>query len=89
MAITDTQAHERFGMSKADAHRVRDLAMQRLDAAGTASARAAWSDMAALVRASKRHPELIRFHFLNALANGASVADAEAQTRAFACSGGN
>ena len=84
MAISDAQAHERFGMSKADAHRVRDTALQGLSPAQVAAARAAWTDMAALVRASSRHPELIRFYFLNALANGEGVADAETQTRAFA-----
>ena len=84
MALTDAQAIERFGMTQQDAHRVRDTAMQRMDSAAIATARAAWRDMAAIVRASSRHPELIRFHFLNALANGADVADAEAQTRAFA-----
>lgn len=84
MALNDTQARARFGMTPADAHRVRDTAMQRLDRAAVMTARAAWSDMAAVVRASQHHPELIRFHFLNALANGADVADAEAQTRAFA-----
>lgn len=84
MTINDAQAHERFGMSKADAHRVRDTALQGLTPAQTITARAAWSDMATLVRASSRHPELIRFYFLNALANGADVADAGAQARAFA-----
>ena len=84
MAIIDAQAHERFGMSIADAHRIRDAALQGLTTAQVATARAAWSDMAPIVRKSAKHPELIRFHFLNALANGADVADAEAQTRAFA-----
>ena len=84
MAINDTQARERFGMTLADAHRVRDTALQGLTAPQVAKARAAWSDMANIVRHSHKHPELIRFHFLNALANGATVADAETQTRAFA-----
>lgn len=84
MALNDTQARDRFGMTLADAHRVRDTALQGLTAAQVAAARAAWTDMAAVVRASNRHPELIRFRFLNALANGADVADAEADTLAFA-----
>lgn len=84
-----TMAPEYSGLTKHDAMRVRDTAIQRLDGAAIATARAAWDDMAAIVRASSRHPELIRFHFLNALAAGADVADAEAQTRAFARSEGN
>ena len=84
MAISDAQAHERFGMTLQDAHRVRDTALQGLTPAQVATARAAWSDMAAVVRVSKHHPELIRFRFLTALADGSSVADAEADARAFA-----
>ena len=84
MALTDAQATARFGMSLQDAHRTRDTALQSLDRAAVATARAAWSDMAAIVRASAHHPETIRFHFLDAIAKGVDVADAEASTRAFA-----
>lgn len=84
MALTPEQQRERFGMTQQDAHRTRDLALQSLTPAQVATARAAWADMAALTRNSARHPEMIRFFFLNALANGADVADAERQTRAYA-----
>lgn len=84
MALTPEQQRERFGMTQQDAHRTRDLALQSLTPAQVATARKAWDAMADLVRKSARHPELIRFYFLNALATGASVADAEAQTLAYA-----
>lgn len=84
MALNDTQARARFGMTQQDAHRVRDLALQSLTPAQTAAARAAWADMAADVRASQHHPELIRFRMLSAIAAGAPVADAAADARDFA-----
>lgn len=76
----------RYGMTKYQALRTRDLAMQALSPAAVATARAAWSDMAALVRQSAHHPETIRLRFLSLLAEGVPVADAEAETRAFALS---
>lgn len=84
MALTPEQQRARFGMTQQDAHRTRDLALQSLTPAQIATARKAWDAMADLVRNSTRHPELIRFCFLNALATGADVADAERQTRAYA-----
>jgi hypothetical protein len=84
MALTIDQQITRFGMTQQDAHRVRDLALQSIDATAAATARAAWRDMADVVRASAHHPETVRFYFLNALASGAPVADATAQTIAYA-----
>jgi hypothetical protein len=84
MTLTIDQQRNRFGMAQQDAHRTRDLALQSLTPSQIATARAAWADMAALTRNSARHPEMIRFYFLSALANGLDVADAERQTLIFA-----
>lgn len=87
MTLTIDQQRARFGMTQQDAHRVRDLALQSLTPAATAAARKAWRDMAGIVRASARHPETVRFYFLSALADGASVTDATAATITYAAAG--
>jgi hypothetical protein len=84
MTLTDTQARDRFGMTTQDAHNVRDRALQSLTPAQVAEARAAWTDMAAIVRNSHQHPETIRFKLLTMLAAGHTIKGAARAARDFA-----
>lgn len=84
MTLTQSQAAARFGMTLAEAHQVRDKAAAVCTGADAAKARAAWSGMADVCRASAHHPELIRFKFLQSLADGQPIDQAAKAARQFA-----
>ena len=82
---------ERFGMSFAQAHRVRDRAQAALSEKDITAARRAWQDLVYELRGSKghqfqcsRHPEAVRVKMLSCLAGGASLDDAVNAARRFA-----
>lgn len=91
--LTQEQAAARFGMTLAQAHKVRDKAAKACKDQG--AARAAWHSLRAELwpvgvpgAKDAPHPEMVRFRMLQALADGASLSDAAAQARALAVGGG-
>lgn len=87
--ITQQEAAARFGMSLAEAHKVRDRAAKACP--DMAAARAAWQALADELRGSKgqpfacpQHPESVRFRMLQAIADGESLPRAVELARAYA-----
>lgn len=90
--LTQTQAAARFGMSLAQAHKIRDKAASKCK--DMAEARAAWNALRAELWPAGQpiakdavHPELVRFKMLQAIASGASASEAAAIARQHATGG--
>lgn len=89
--LSHEQQMERFGVTFAEAHTIRDRAEAALTDAQLKAARRAWQDLAYEMRGGKgqpfqceAHPERVRFAMLSALANGEGLDVALASARAVA-----
>lgn len=85
------QQLERFGVTFAEAHKIRNRAESALSPKQLADARKAWQDLSYELRGNKGqpwqapgHPERVRFTMLSALADGANLGEAVAKARATA-----
>jgi hypothetical protein len=84
MPLSHEQQLALFGMTTAEACALRDRVQAALGPKAVAEARAAWSDMAADLRAWHAHPEAVRLRLLQALADGHALADAMKAARSSA-----
>ncbi len=89
--LTRPQQIERYGMTIAAAHKLRDHLAATLTGAEIKAAQEAWQALAYELRGGKgqpmqsaQHPEAIRFHMLRALADGKPLAEALSAAREFA-----